>query len=479
VKQHRPTPPWLFVFTGTAYGVPGAFTAAAMPYLARRAGIDLDAIGWFVTLMFFPSVVQFLYAPIVDFGPKRKHWLVMVSLIGAVCLFIAFQMKLPDDKFWFLLFGFFAQLSSGFIGSCNGGLMATGLTDAQRGKAGGWLNVGNLAGAGLSGATAVYMSGHGFSTITVGATMAAMMVLPALVVLTVDEPPRVVSEKVGEAMKALLREVKRVLWTRAGITGLLLCLSPVGTAALANYFSGIAQDYVRHDVAGELAKLPVHQAEQVLDFVSALGRDYFPHGFGDWFAGFFIDASNRALDERVSSVLAFVGGPVGQGLTAFGALVGGFVCDRTNRRAMYLLSGVLTAVVGVVMAVSPASEATFTMGALTYALVTGFCYSAFTATVLETIGADTKSASTRYSLFTAAGNVAITYVGFVDSRFEAHHGVAGVVGSDAMLNIAGVVVLGLVFWRLGSFGKSRHVPEPESKLTPPEKPELPVAKIRE
>jgi len=105
---------------------------------------------------------------------------------------------------------------------------------------------------------------------------------------------------------------------------------------------------------------------------------------------------------------------------------------------------------------------TFTAGALTYALVTGFCYAAFTATVLETIGSDDKSAATRYSLFTAAGNVGIAYVGLIDSRFEARHGVSGVVASDAVLNLAGVVVLGFVFWRLGSFGKSRH-----KDVTPP------------
>ena len=66
----------------------------------------------------------------------------------------------------------------------------------------------------------------------------------------------------------------------------------------------------------------------------------------------------------------------------------------------------------------------------------------------------TPTASTRYSLFTAAGNVAIAYVGLVNSRFNAAHGVEGVVGSDAVLNIVGVVVLGIVFWKLGSFGKS-------------------------
>jgi len=34
-----------------------------------------------------------------------------------------------------------------------------------------------------------------------------------------------------------------------------------------------------------------------------------------------------------------------------------------------------------------------------------------------------------------------------------------VVASDAVLNLIGVAILGLVFWRLGSFGKWRHPTE--------------------
>jgi PAT family beta-lactamase induction signal transducer AmpG len=435
-------PPWLFALTGMPYGVVGSFTGVIMPYLASRADIDTEKIGWLVTLLFLPPILQFLYAPVVDFGPQRKHWLIIVTLLGAGCLFGAFQMSLPDNLTPFLMFAFAAQMISGLVGSCNGGLMATVVSDADRGKAGAWYNVGNLSGGGIAASVAVYMTGHHYAPTTVGAVLCVMMIVPAFAVLMIEEPPRVREGSVLQAIINLLSEVRSVLWTRAGITGLLLCLSPVGTAALANYFSAIAKEYVRPELA------------HAMSLVDA-------------------EAAKAMLDEKVSSVLAFVGGPLGQGLTALGALVGGFLCDRTNRRAMYLLSGALTAVVGLVMAISPRSEMTFTLGALTYALVTGFCYAAFTATVLETIGKDAKAASTRYSLFVAAGNAAIAYVGLVNTRFSEKHGVEGVVGSDAALNIAGVIVLGLVFWKLGSFGKSRH-----SDDEPPAKTDLPVAVIQ-
>ncbi len=415
------------------------FVGAVMPYLASRADIDVEQIGLLVTLLFVPTVSQFLYAPIVDFGPRRKHWLLIVTVVGAGCMFGAYQMPLPGSRVPFFAFAFAAQMISGLVGSCNGGLMATTVSDAERGKAGAWFTIGNLSGGGISAAVAIYMTGHGYASTTVGGVMCVMMIAPALAVLAIDEPERTPEGTVGEALRDLLGEVKTVLWTRAGITGLLLFLSPVGTAALANFFSALAKEYVRPDLVHQLASLSP-------------------------------DAAKALLDEEVSSVLAFVGGPVGQGLTALGAVVGGFLCDRQNRRAMYLLSGTLTAVVGIGMVLSPRSELTFTVGALTYALVTGFCYAAFTATILETIGKDTKGAATRYAIFTAAGNLAIAYVGLVNTRFNERHGVEGVIASDAALNLAGVIVLGFVFWKLGSFGKSRRDDDDG-----PAKPELPVA----
>jgi len=423
----RLPPPWLFALTGTPYGVVGAFTGVVMPFLARQSGSSVDDIGWFVTLMFLPPVLQFLYAPVIDFGPRRKHWLLIVACIGGAALTGAMAMPLPDQLVPFLALTFIAQMISGLVGSCNGGLMATLITDDKRGRAGAWYNIGNLCGGGISAALGVYLLGRGWDPVAVGLVLAAMMIGPALAVLAVDEPPREQARSAGEVFGNLLGDVRSVLLSRAGVTGLLLCLSPVGTAALTNFWSALATDYVRPDLAAKLA---------VLD----------------------VEAAKKLLDAEAADVVAFVGGPIGQVLTALGALGGGYLCDRTNRRAMYLLSGGLTAVCGIAMALSPASRGTFVWGALTYALVTGFCYSAFTATVLETIGGGTAAASTRYSMYVAAGNLAIAYVGLFDTRFASEAHVEHVVWADAGLNLGGVVVLGTVFWVLGSFGRTHHPP---------------------
>ena len=394
--------PWLFALSGMPYGVMGSFVAQVMPYLTSKAGIKLDSIGWFTTLLFIPTVTQFLYAPVVDVGPKRKHWLVIVSVIGAAFLVAACVMPLPDHVVAFLVLAFLAQTISGLVGSCNGGLLAVSMPDHLRGRASGALNIGNLSGGALSAAVAIWMTGR-VPPLVIGLTLAFMMIAPSLAILFVIEPPRDNIRSVREVFGTTLHDVWDVLSSRSGLTGILLCLSPVGTAALTNYFSGMTGDYGASD-----------------------------------------------------TLAAIVNGPANAILTAVGALVGGYLCDRYNRRVMYLLSGLLTALCGLAMVVSPRSDITYAWGAMLYLLITGFCFSAFTATVLESIGKAGKAASTQYTLFTAAGNGAIAWVGLVDTRFYDHHGVNGVIGSDASLNILGVVVLSIVFWKLGAFGKWRH-----------------------
>ncbi|MGN6110299.1 MAG: MFS transporter [Kofleriaceae bacterium] len=402
-QPRRPPPFWLFALTGMPYGVGGAFAGSVMPYLTRRAGTEVEQIGWYGSLLMIPPMLQFLYAPVVDLGPKRKHWLVIVSALAAACLIGACVMPLPENTTAFLAFAVAAQLISGLVGTCNGGLLAATMPDELRGRASAAYNIGNLSGGGLAAWIAIAMTGAEWDPLAIGGVLAAMVVVPSLAALWIAEPKRESDRPAGQVFRDTFGDVAAILTSRQGITGLLLCMSPVGTAALANYFSGIAVDY-------------------------------------------------RASDK----LIAFVTGVPNVVLTAVGALIGGLLCDRYNRRVLYLASGALTAVCAIAMALSPRAPETYVWGVMTYALITGFCYSAFTATVLETIGGEGRAAATQYSLFTAAGNAAINYVGLVDTRFHEAHGVEGVVASDAALNLIGVAVLALVFWRLGSFGKWRH-----------------------
>jgi MFS transporter, PAT family, beta-lactamase induction signal transducer AmpG len=401
-RAARHPPPWLFGLTGVPYGIGGGFAATTMPFFARKAGFSIGDIGWYGTALLFPPIVQFLYAPIVDLGPKRKHWLVIVSVIGAICYGLSLTMPLPSKIGAFLALAFAGGAISGLSGSCNGGLLATTMPDHLRGAAGGWLNVGNLTGGAL-GAWLTLVMAERYPPLTVGIALMALMVLPSLAVLAVHEPDRE-RRSARTVFSTLWHDVKHVVRAREGWTGMLLFSSPVGTAALINYFAGMAPDF-------------------------------------------------RASDRMV----AFINGPVNGLVTAAGSLIGGYLCDRYSRRGMYLLSAGLTALCGLGMMASPLSPTTYAVGVGVYLFITGFCYAAFSAAVLETIGKGGAAASTQYALFVSCGNLAINYVGLIDTRFDHHFGPRGLLGVDALLNVVGIVALTLLFRAFGGFRKREEI----------------------
>src|SRR5258705_13927967 len=120
--------------------------------------------------------------------------------------------------------------------------------------------------------------------VVLAVVMGALVMLPTLVSLALIDGPRV-DKPARQAFGTMIHDVGKVLGSRRGLTGILFCLSPVGTAALVNLFSGMTRDF----------------------------------GLAD-----------------TDSTVVWVNGLAGAGLTAIGSLAGGYLCDRYNRRGLYL-----------------------------------------------------------------------------------------------------------------------------------------------
>jgi len=134
-------------------------------------------------------------------------------------------------------------------------------------------------------------------------------------------------------------------------------------------------------------------------------------------------------------------------VTAVGSLAGGYLCDRFNRRRMYILSGLLTAACGLVMGAHVLDRANYLWGFSAYLLISGLCYAAFSAVVLEAIGTAGEAASAQYTLFSSAGNTAIAYVAWLDGvMFASRFGKKAPLFADATLNLIGVALLGVMLF---------------------------------
>jgi MFS family permease len=382
----RYAPSWIFGITNIPYGVAGTYSGVAMPFILHKAGLPLETIALLVSLALLPAAYQLFWAPILDLGIRRRAWLVVCASLGSLCLASSMMLKLPQQLVPFEILMVLGQALVGLVASCNGALVSTTVDPLKRGRAAGWVNAGNLGASVLGGGVVLTL----FNNVSVQAAAIAlilMITIPSLVALAIAEAPPL-QEPLLEHVGNMRKEVWKAVRARRGWTGLLFCISPVGTVALGNLFSGLNNDF--------------HVSNQIVEWVNGYG-----------------------------------GGIV----TAAGALGSGFLLDRFDRRKAYLASGILTALCCAVMALCPKCPTTYIVGVLTYLLISGLAFAAFSAVVYEIVGTAGSTASTLYSVFPAVGNQAIAYTVFLDGQAHKFWGVSGVFWMDASLNMFGVIIL--------------------------------------
>jgi predicted MFS family arabinose efflux permease len=220
---------------------------------------------------------------------------------------------------------------------------------------------------------------------------------PVVAALFIEEGPRKREHtgfvSIPALFRPLLRDLKAVFWSHRALIGLVFFLSPVGSGAVANLISSVGPDY-------------------------------------------------HAPDVEVLWVTGIAGGL----LSAIGAFLGGYVCDRMNRMAAYALAGILCCMFAAYMALAGPTAFTFGAGYSGYSVATGFGYAVFTALVLDVLGRRQHAAGTSYSILVASGNLPIIYMTWLDGVGYKHWGAKGLMSVDAIANGGGAIVLLIVAW---------------------------------
>jgi PAT family beta-lactamase induction signal transducer AmpG len=398
-------PPWLFGITNIPFGVAGGYTSVAVPFVLAKAGVPMTTVGGISAAMLIPLSWQFLWAPVLDVGLRRRTWLLIFSGLGALMLAASLLLSLPSQLGLFEVLCVLGQGLTGLVSACNGALVATQVPQALHGRASGWLNAANLGGNAIGGGLVIGAM-DAWSPAVAALALCLLTFLPAFAVLWLVEDARP-RRHPGAVFCGMLRDVWQTASARRGWTGILFCLAPVSTPALLDLFSAVGEDY--------------HAPASTVEFSMGYGSGL---------------------------------------LTALGALLGGRLLDRLDKRRAYVLSGVAIAVVDIAMAFAPRTEFTYIAGTAAYSLVAGLCFAAFTAMVLEIIGKVDRSAATQYTLFDAAGNLATSYLAWMDGHgydlFKQHQwpGTSGLLLTDAGMNLAGAIGLLMMMWLV--FGRRRH-----------------------
>ena len=399
---HRPTPPFLFLFLDLPFGAAVGYVMIAMPFWLRQGGLSLAEIGVVSAWAFAPHAVKLLWVPLLDLGASRRGWYLAMAAGTAASLVAASLVPDPVRNLW--LYGALvtlAQATATTGHAANNALMAITTRFEDKGKAAGFSMASNLGGTGLLGALALGVSER-ISPRAGGLVLAAVVLASAAAALRIVEPARV-SAAAGAAAGALralgrhLLEMGRDLWStlrsREGLTGLVISVAPVGLGALTNIFSGMAPDF--------------GASAGIVELVNGLG-----------------------------------GGLTG----AAGALVGGWLADRMRRRLAYAIAGGLTALSALAMLAAPLSPATYAWGTLAYSFTNGIAFATWAGMVLEVVGPGAATA-TKYALFNAAANLAISAVTWADGAFAeaspwgALRGSRGALAMDVALTAVGIAIL--------------------------------------
>jgi MFS family permease len=367
------------------FGVASGYIGVTLAYQLRESGVSVGRIAALVALVILPHTWKFFWAPVIDVTLDQKKWYVLSGVLSAGGIAaIGFFPATKPGLAALSAVGFIASLATTVLGMAVESLMAHGTAEEEKGRAGGWFQAGCLGGGGIGGGLGLYLVERLPSPWMASCIVGGLCLLCCAALGSVPTPVRR-QENPGlfPSLAATIKEVWEVVKKRAGALALILCFMPIGTGA------------------APLAAIA-----------------------GEW----------RASANTVALVTGVLGGII----SAVGCIVGGWYCDRMDRKRTYVWFGVIQAAGGLAMGLLPRTEAMYVLWASVYAFTQGLTYGAFSAFVLEAIGKG--AAATKYNALASLSNLPIYYMTNIDGWACDRWGSTGMFFTESGIGVAGAVV---------------------------------------
>jgi len=387
VDNHKSVHPVIFMFLIIPYGLVTGYVTVTLGYLYSKAGISLDHVAALAGASILPAIFSFLWAPLVDATLSVKKWYMLAATVAGVGILATGILPIKESSLLFLVpIVILSAFASSFVSISTNSMMAYDTPEDMKGRAGGYLQAGNLGGAGLGGGAGLLLAHHLQAGWIPGAIIGLICALCSLGLFFVKEPQVTIrAEKIGKSFINLLKDLWAMMRSRAGYMALFLCFLPLGTGSASNLWAAVAK-------------------------------------------GWNASADTVALATGVASGI----------ITALGCLLGGWICDRIDRKRAYLIFGLLQCVCTVSMAYSPHTETMYIVWTSTYAITTGLAYAGYTAFVLEAIGKG--AAGTKVSVFTSLSNSPIYAMTIIEGWAHTKWGPVGMLNTEAVAGVIAVVL---------------------------------------
>ncbi len=385
--------PVVYLLLCIPFGATSGYVIVTLAYLLSQSGVSVAAIAGLVAINLLPQTWKALWAPIVDTTLTSKRWYLIAAVATAISLAaIGFFPVTQKGLFLITVLVFVNSVAVSFLAMAAENLMAHATDHSVKGRAGGWYQAGNLGGQGVGGGAALWIAQHSALVWLPGAAMAALFMACCLALFFVAEPDSGHRRlRYVESLRDVAIDVWHTARSRAGFLALLICFLPIGSGAATGLWAAVA---------------------------------------GDWHA--------------TGDTVALVNGVLGGVVSAIGCVIGGYLCDRMDRKFAYCLFGVFLAIGALAMAAAARTQAMFIVFTLLYAFVQGLNYASFSAVVLEAIGRG--AAATKYNIYASLSNMPTAYMTIVDGRAYDNWHANGLLAADALSGLLAVLFFaGVVF----------------------------------
>ena len=385
MHDRESTHPFVFFFLVLPYGISSGFVSITLPFVLVSAGFSVALAASIAAVGVAANLWRFLWGPVADLTLTARRWYLLGLATAAVTLLLLGFIPIQHKAIGLLMtVVFISQVAGTLIVLPVGGLMAHTVADEAKGRAAGWYQAGNLGGTGLGGGAGVWLASH-FSKEIAGGALAIAMLASAAAIYFASDVRIVSTETIAERMRLLGRDIFDMLRLAIPLFTIVLVMSPIGAGAMNGLWSAVAPDW-------------------------------------------------KAEPDRVALVAGIFNGVI----SAAGCIAGGWIADRVGRWWSYFGSGILMAVVAIIMAVAPRTPNAFTIGVLAYALTCGMAYAAFSAIILLAIGRG--AASTKYATLSSLGNLPVVYMTASDGWVHDRFGTAWMLHSEALIAIVCIVI---------------------------------------
>ena len=384
---HKFPHPAIFMFLVLPFGITSGYVTVTLAYLFSRAGIPVEEVAALVAASVLPHVLKFLWAPLVDTTLSVKKWYLISCVVSAAGIIASGVMPVTQASIPLLtIIVFLGNVAVSFVGMATNSLAAHDTPEEMKGRASGYLQAGNLGGSGLGGGAGLWLAQNVSQNWMPAAILAFACLACCIGLFYVKEPLATVkAESVVKTFKNLFSDIWITLKSKLGFLAVILCFLPLGTGAASNLWSAVA---------------------------------------GDW---------NASADT-----VAFVTGVMSGIITAVGCLIGGWICDRMDRKIAYIIFGLLQVICAVVMAFAPHTEIMYAILTSFYAITIGLSYAGFSAFVFEAIGKG--AAATKFTLYASLSNFPIYYMTIVNGWSHTHYGPEGMLNIEAAFGMAGIIL---------------------------------------